>query len=58
VAEAMGVKFLAQGNNSSKNPNRESNLGRYDYQADALAACYCLPTYIARKEFLWRNLNV
>jgi len=31
VAEAMGVKFLAQGNNSS---NWASNLEPCDYQAD------------------------
>jgi len=40
VAEAIGVKFLDQGNNSSR---WASNLEPYDYQADALAVCYCLP---------------
>jgi len=33
VAEAMGVKFLAQGNNS---PNWASNLEPCNYRADAL----------------------
>jgi len=37
VAEAMGVKFLAKGNNSSRMP-RTWNLG-ITMQADALAAC-------------------
>ena len=32
----MGVKFLAQGNNSSRMPHQASNLGPSDYQADAL----------------------
>jgi len=46
IAEAMGVKFLAQGNNSSRKPQMlASNLEPYDYQADALAVCYCLPMH-------------
>jgi len=40
VAEAMGVKFLAQGNNSSRKTQLGIKPGTYDYQADALAAAY------------------
>jgi len=38
VAEAMGVKFLAQGNNISRGPQLEEPC---NYQVDALAVCYC-----------------
>jgi len=34
-AEAMGVKFVAQGNNSNRIPDWASNLEPYNYQADA-----------------------
>ena len=38
VAEAMGVKFFAQGNNSiAESPDWASHREPYDYQADALA---------------------
>jgi len=35
VAGAMGVKFLAQGSNSSRKPRPDIEPGTYDYQADA-----------------------
>jgi len=45
VAEAMGVKFC-------ESPNRALNLGPYDYQADALAACCYLPPSNSYKKTL------
>jgi len=44
VAEEMGVKFfLPTETTTAESPDRASNLEPYNYQADALAVCYCLP---------------
>jgi len=44
VAEVMGVNFLPKETTVAEGPDQELNLEPYNYQADALAFCYCLPT--------------
>jgi len=41
--------FLPKETTVAESPNQASNLGPYNYQADALAACYCLPTLVLVK---------